>query len=81
MFQPVDEILTVLEFTLCDPCRHVFERLVFLGGKIPDNETTVGKAFDQYIPHQPRSRIRSIGKLGVVIMSNQATNGNPGKVV
>ena len=70
MFQPVDEILTVLEFSLRDPCRQGFERLIFLGGKIPDNETTVGEAFDQYIPHQSRSRIRPIGKLGVVIMGN-----------
>ena len=33
MFQSVDEILTVLEFSLRDPCRQGFERLIFLGGK------------------------------------------------
>ena len=33
MFQPVDEIFTVLEFSLRDPCRQGFERLIFWEAK------------------------------------------------
>src|ERR1700722_7661591 len=74
-----DELL-VLDLALADPPRHVAQKGGVTRGEIADDEAADGQALRQHRTHHRGGPFRRLC-LGVVVMRDQAADGNAGESV